>query len=344
MNTFRIDVSCACLIEYDSIADLLELETETLPKPIMHIGRGSNLLFTDDFRGTVVHSCIDLMEILDRNVRIYADCSRDYGEVFGEDDVLVSAGAGTVFDELCAWTAGMGLWGLENLSLIPGEVGAAAVQNIGAYGVEVGDIVRYVYCYDLLEEEIVRFDKKILAYSYRDSVFKHEGFKGRYFVTHVVLKLSRSYRPQLDYGHVRKAVEETGKPVTPDLVRSVIIGIRKDKLPDPLEIGNAGSFFKNPVVSEEVFENIRKKYGADVPGFHLDDGRVKVPAAWLIEKCGWKGKKSGNVGVYDKQSLVIVNITGKAFPEEIISLERRITESVRKEFSIILEPEVEHIY
>ena len=337
MNTFDMKVKTRCFIEYDSVADLVDIEFEELARPVLHIGGGSNLLFTDDFKGTILHSKINFIE-----------------EIASEgSEVLVSVGAGVVFDDFCDWAAKEGLWGVENLSYIPGEVGASAVQNIGAYGVEVKDVIRKVYCYDTVEEEFVNFDVEDCDYGYRDSAFKDPEIKGRYVVTHVVFALSRDPQPKLDYGHLNKAVEEaataTGKPVSPALIRKVIIRIRKEKLPEPSVMGSAGSFFKNPVITAEHFARIetaaKAELGADykVPHYDLPDGSVKVPAAWMIEQCGWKGRRSGGAAVYEKQPLVIVNYTGEAYPEEIIGLERRVIASVKQKFDVVLHPEVEHI-
>ena len=389
MNTFGMKVKARCFIEYDSVADLVDVEFEELARPVLHIGGGSNLLFTDDFKGTVLHSKINFIEILEDKRRISAVpsasaiCSynieaavapvnaegsdgmpprglsqSDWGvDSVVEDDAptetLVSVGAGVVFDDFCDWAAKEGLWGVENLSYIPGEVGASAVQNIGAYGVEVKDVIRTVYCYDTVEEEFVKFDVSECEYGYRDSVFKNPEIKGRYIVTHVVFALSRTPQPKLEYGHLEVAVKEAQAPkdaaLTPALIRKVIIKIRKEKLPEPSVTGSAGSFFKNPVISAEHFAKIeaaaKAEHDADckVPHYDLPDGTVKVPAAWMIEQCGWKGRRSGGAAVWDKQPLVIVNYTGDAYPEEIIGLERRIIDSVKNKFGVELHPEVDHI-
>ena len=337
MNTFGMKVKARCFVEYDSVADLVDIEFEELARPVLHIGGGSNLLFTDDFKGTVLHSKINFIEILD-------ECPGA-----SDDEVLVSAGSGVVFDDFCDWAAKEGLWGVENLSYIPGEVGASAVQNIGAYGVEVKDVIRTVYCYDTVEEEFVKFDVSECEYGYRDSVFKNPEIKGRYIVTHVVFALSRTPQPKLEYGHLADAVAALAAKLTPALIRKVIIKIRKEKLPEPSVVGSAGSFFKNPVISAELFAKIeaaaKAEHGADckVPHYDLPDGTVKVPAAWMIEQCGWKGRRSGGAAVWDKQPLVIVNYTGEAYPEEIIGLERRIIDSVKHKFGVELHPEVDHI-
>ena len=368
MNTFGMKVKARCFIEYDSVADLVDIEFGELARPVLHIGGGSNLLFTDDFKGTILHSKINFIEILDDcHFDRASDCHFDRAERVEKSvgPVLVSVGAGVVFDDFCDWAAKEGLWGVENLSYIPGEVGASAVQNIGAYGVEVKDVIKTVYCYDTIDEEFVNFDVEDLDYGYRDSAFKDPEIKGRYVVTHVVFALSRTPQPKLDYGHLKEAVlaaiptvisspssvisSEVEKSLTPALIRKTIIKIRKDKLPEPSVMGSAGSFFKNPVISAEHFARIeaaaKAEQGADykVPHYDLPDGTVKVPAAWMIEQCGWKGKRSGGAAVYDKQPLVIVNYTGEAYPEEIIGLERRIIASVKSKFDIILHPEVEHI-
>ena len=379
MNTFGMRVKARCFMEYDSVADLVDIEFEELARPVLHIGGGSNLLFTDDFKGTVLHSRINFIEILDEcqcaavapshsvgpspypgvgkcHFRTNGTSSEDVystdaGTKNAPEVVFVSVGAGVVFDDFCDWAAKEGLWGVENLSYIPGEVGASAVQNIGAYGVEVKDVIRKVYCYDTVEEEFVNFSVEECEYGYRDSIFKDPEIKGRYIVTHVVFQLSRTPQPKLDYGHLNDAVNAAAGDgaLTPALIRRVIIKIRKEKLPEPSVMGSAGSFFKNPVISPEHFARIeaaaKAEHGPDykVPHYDLPDSTIKIPAAWMIEQCGWKGKRSGNAAVYDKQPLVIVNYTGDAYPEEIIGLEKRIIESVSRKFGIELHPEVEHI-
>ena len=400
MNTFGMKVKARCFIEYDSVADLVDIEFSELARPVLHIGGGSNLLFTDDFKGTVLHSKIDFIEILEEEQtgEMTRYCHFDQAERVEKSasEVYVSVGAGVVFDDFCAWAAREGLWGVENLSYIPGEVGASAVQNIGAYGVEVKDVIHKVYCYDTVEEQFVSFSVEECGYGYRYSIFKKPEIKGRYIVTHVVFSLSREPMPRLDYGHLASAVagvisdsadprpRELGHPlagggmsspsdmtpaeeqrITPSLIRKVIIRIRKEKLPEPSVMGSAGSFFKNPVISIEHFRKIeaaaKAECGPDykvphyiIPSdashchFERPEGvekspMVKVPAAWMIEQCGWKGKRSGGAAVWDKQPLVIVNYTGEAYPEEIIGLEHRIIDSVKQKFGVELHPEVEHI-
>ena len=364
MNTFGMKVKARCFMEYDSVADLVDIEFEELARPGLHIGGGSNLLFTDDFKGTILHSKINFIEVLDdchgssaeRCTSAVPVASQKCSENIAEDNVpteivYVSVGAGVVFDDFCDWAAKEGLWGAENLSYIPGEVGASAIQNIGAYGVEVKDIIHKVYCYDTLEEEFVNFSLEECGYGYRDSIFKKPEVKGRYIVTHVVFALSREPKPQLGYGQLHESVMAAvgTSDITPAAIRKVIIKIRKEKLPEPSVMGSAGSFFMNPVISMEQYQKIeaaaKAELGADykVPHYDLPDGTVKVPAAWMIEQCGWKGRRSGGAAVYDKQPLVIVNYTGDAYPEEILSLERRIITSVKAKFGVELHPEVDHI-
>lgn len=340
LNTFRMKVRCARYIEYDSEAELKSIPWDELPRPVKHIGAGSNLLFEKDFPGTILHSRIRYIKYFD----------------VGADKVPVAVGAGVVFDDFVAKACADGFWGVENLSLIPGEVGASAVQNIGAYGAEVGDVIAGVVCYDTVKHEKCSFKQAECHYGYRDSFFKHAD--GRYIVTSVLFRLDRNYSPKTEYKGVREALEAAGLPVpgtdnaaklTPSQVREAIIGIRRIKLPDPAETGSAGSFFKNPVIGREQYSafltKVAKTLGPEVqpPHFDLPDGSVKVPAAWLIDRCGFKGAENGGAAVYRNQPLVIVNASGEASPEDIIGLEKRIIDGVRSTFGIELHPEVEHI-
>ena len=320
-NTFRMDVTCACWIEYDSPEDLAELDLAALPQPVLHIGAGSNLLFTGDFPGTVLHS----------NVKYYKLVAS------AEEEVLVEAGAGVTFDDFCAWASDNELWGAENLSGIPGEVGAAAVQNIGAYGAEVKDILAQVKCFDLERQRIETLSVAQCGYGYRDSAFKHAPLKGRMVVVGVLFRLSKTPCPRLDYGPLKTAFPD-GAPAHPVEVRRVVLQVREGKLPDPAVLGSAGSFFKNPVVSRSVYESI-----PDAPHFEVGENQIKIPAAWLIDQCGLKGARLGEAAVYERQPLVIVNATGTARPEDILALERKVIDSVRQKFGIELSPEVEHI-
>ena len=330
-NTFGMKVKAALYIEYDNVDELMSLDYKSLPQPIFHIGAGSNLLFTKDFPGTVLHSNIKYIKYVD----------------MGLDEVLLTVGSGVVFDDFIANVAGNGLWGPENLSLIPGEVGAAAVQNIGAYGVEAKDIISGVVCLDTKDWTKTVFKVGECGYGYRDSRFKHE--RGRYIITSVLFRVTRKYSPKLDYGGVRNALEGYDlNALKPTDIRDAIIRIRNAKLPDPAEIGSAGSFFKNPVISREHFERILNPEcpqgsHADIPHYDLPDGTGKVPAAWLIDQCGFRGKKLGGAQVYEKQPLVIVNASGSASPEDVLALENEIIAKVKEKYDIVLHPEVDHI-
>ena len=332
MNTFRMRVSCRCLVEYDNVEELQEAAADpSLPRPLFPIGGGSNLLFTRDFPGTVLHGTIKGIKRLDSG-RVYA-------------------GAGVVWDDFCAWCAENGLWGPENLSYIPGTVGASAVQNIGAYGREVCELIASVECVDTKDYSRVTIPAEECGYAYRDSKFKKE-WKGRYIVTGVVYRVSVDPVPILDYGHVREAVKErlgTDDPaaLTPSMIRETVTSIRRGKLPEVDELGSAGSFFRNPVVSSEVFASVcgiaLKDSLGPVPHFDLGDGTVKIPAAWFIDKCGWKGKSHGGAAVFEKQPLVIVNQSGEAAPDDVVALAAEIQKSVKERFGVELSREVEYV-
>ena len=331
-NTFGMKVSCACFIQYDKAEDLNDLDFQSLPQPVLHIGSASNLLFTGDFSGTVLHSGIKYIKYID----------------MGLEEVLVAVGAGVLFDDFVAQACGHGLWGAENLSLIPGETGAAAVQNIGAYGVEVKDIIAGVVCYDTQTRAKCTFKAAECRYGYRTSRFKEAPDKGRYIVTSVLFRLTRKYSPKMEYKGLREAFGDD-EPRTPLQVREAVIKIRMQKLPDPKVMGSAGSFFKNPVVSRDKFleveEQARVKNGDryEVPHYDLEGDQVKIPAAWLIDQCGFKGMRRGNAAVHHAQPLVLVNYTGEATPDEILELEGLIVSEVYDKFGIELIPEVEHI-
>ena len=320
-NTFRMRVRCACYIEYESVEELAGLDFDSLPKPVRHIGEGSNLLFTGDFPGTILHSAIRYIKYVD----------------MGLDEVPVIVGAGVRWDDLVAELCKHSLWGAENLSLIPGEVGAAAVQNIGAYGVEFKDIVSGVSCFDLQERKRCKFTAAECGYGYRESMFKEAA--GRFVITSVLLRVSRKPMPRLEYKGLA-GIDAS----SPQAVRDAVIAIRRNKLPDPEETGSAGSFFKNPVVTAMDLARISDTVpGVAVPHFVLPGGMVKVPAAWLIDQCGLKGEKAGGAAVYEKQPLVIVNASGTASPDDVLELERRVIATVHERFGVSLSPEVEHI-
>ncbi len=341
LNTFGLDVSCSRFVEYSSVSDLIELFTQhcdSLLPPLLHIGGGSNLLFTADFPGTVLHSRISFINAAESDGA----------------SVTVEAGAGVTFDRLVEWTTDRQLWGLENLSLIPGETGAAAVQNIGAYGVEIADVIDRVTCFDTETLQTVVFKAADMRYGYRESRLKQSPDKGRYIVTSVSFRLSRKPTPRLGYGTLASTVadcirHDVPTEPSPADVRDAVIRIRREKLPDPVETGSAGSFFKNPVVSGDIFHRINERWrqecggGGDIPSYTLPDGDIKIPAAWLIDRCGFKGRSVGGAKVWEKQPLVIVNATGHVTASDILELERLIANGVRDRFGITLSPEVEHI-
>ena len=333
-------VSCRLYVEVTEPEDLLTLDLEALPQPLFVMGGGSNLLFTGDFPGTVLH--------MGNRFLHPSGVRNDKTDVIpseAKESVRVRVAAGVVFDDFCAWAAAEGLWGPENLSLIPGEVGASAVQNIGAYGVEAKDIIDTVHAFDRQERRFVDIPGADCCYGYRTSRFKTD-WKGRYIITAVTFRLSTAPQPKLDYGGVRKALGD--REPSPQVIRDTIIGIREQKLPDPKEIGSAGSFFCNPVIDREHFERIvaiaKAENGPDYEVPHYDVGeKVKVPAAWMIDQCGFKGMRLGGAQVYPKQPLVIVNATGTATPEEIVALEQRVIGTIKDKYGIELHPEVEHV-
>ena len=317
-NTFGMDVKAKRYVEYDSEEELKTL-IPTLESEVLHMGGGSNLLFKGDFAGTVLHSAIRGIEIVEEK----------------GDEVLVRVGAGEVWDDFVAWAVAQGLGGVENLSLIPGEVGASAVQNIGAYGVEAKDVIALVEAVELQNGQKRIFGTLECDYAYRQSIFKKQ-LKGKYAITYVTYCLQKKPQLKLEYGNI-KAVLGEKKDLTIADVRQAIIDIRNAKLPDPKVQGNAGSFFMNPVVSREKFLLIQKDY-PNMPFYEVEGG-VKIPAGWMIDQCGWKGKSLGRAGVHDKQALVLVNLGG-ATSDEIIALCETVCKDVYEKFGIEIHPEV----
>lgn len=325
-NTFGMDVKAAVFIEYDSVTELKSLIAgkKELNRPWLHIGGGSNLLFRGDYAGTVLHSAIRGYEVIDED----------------ESGVTVRVGAGEVWDDFVAYAVNHQWYGAENLSLIPGEVGASAVQNIGAYGVEAKDLIVRVETVEVETGKEHVFDKEECRYAYRESIFKNE-LKGRYIVTYVTYQLGKLPVFNLEYGNVRSELASRNCDVTLKNVRDTIIAVRKAKLPDPTVQGNAGSFFMNPLVSRDCYEALLRIY-PDIPHYEGDSGRVKIPAAWMIDRCGWKGRQIGRAGVHSRQALVLVNCGG-ATGDEVISLAGQIQDSVFQKFGIRLSPEVNFI-
>lgn len=326
-NTFGIDARCDDFREYYRPEQLRALLSEMRGRRWLHIGSGSNLLFVNDFNGLILHSAIKGREVVKED----------------DDSVWLRVGAGENWDELVAWCVESGYYGLENLSLIPGEVGASAVQNIGAYGAEAGQFIDLVETIDTASGEERVFKQEECHYAYRSSIFKHEA-KGKYVVTYVTYRLSKKFAPDLEYGAVRRELEARHiKPadVTAKMLRDLIIEVRRNKLPEPKETGSAGSFFMNPVVSEDVFNDLYAKY-PNMPHYAMPGGGVKIPAGWMIEQCGWKGKALGRAGVWAKQALVLVNLGG-ATGEDIVRLSDAVRADVKEKFGIEIFPEVNFI-
>lgn len=324
-NTFGIDVEADFFIEYSSVSDLQTVLQSEIVKSnkMLHIGGGSNLLFMNNFNGVVLHSAIYNIDIVNET----------------HANIFLEVGAGVVWDDFVAYCVENGWGGVENLSLIPGEVGASAVQNIGAYGVEVQDVIVDVKVVEIKSGTPKLFSAEDCKYGYRDSIFKNEQ-KGNYIITSVVFKLEKSPVFKLNYQHLEEEVLKCGD-VNLQNIRNTIIAVRESKLPDPKVLGNAGSFFMNPVISNEQFLILQKKY-PNIPHYTISDALEKVPAGWLIDQCGWKGKQVGKAGVHNKQALVLVN-RGGASGAEIVHLAEQIQASVNEKYGIKLHAEVNYI-
>lgn len=323
-NTFGIDVCCRRFMEYESVKEAQQLVTSLTKEdfPLLVLGSGSNLLLTADYPHTVVHSTIKGIEV----------------QKVESDDVFLKCGSGEIFDDVVKFAVDHGYHGAENLSLIPGEVGASAVQNIGAYGVEAKDIIYKVETVEIATGRLVVFSNVDCEYSYRQSKFKHD-WRDKFLVTHVVYRLSKSFHPDLDYGNIRSVLADKGvlHPTSKQL-RDVIIEIRNAKLPDPKLQGNAGSFFMNPIVDRAKYEELATLY-PNMPHYAVDATHEKIPAGWMIEQCGWKGKTLGPVGVHDRQALVLVN-RGGAKGMDVVRLYKAIQADVNAKFGIEICPEV----
>jgi UDP-N-acetylmuramate dehydrogenase len=327
-NTFGMEVLAQVFAEYDTPEDLVQAlrHPDVAERPLLLIGAGSNLLFTKDFLGAVLHSRIKGINVVDET-----------RSAEGEEWVTVRVGSGVVWDDFCAWTVRNGLRGVENLSGIPGECGAAAVQNIGAYGTEIADCVTEVETVEVSTGQRRTFSREECRYGYRSSFFKEQEQWGHWAVTYVDLRLARHGQANLSYRQLQEALG--GRvDATPSEVREAVLALRNGKLPDPKEVGNAGSFFKNPIVPRAKAEELQAVYPF-MPTHPVDAKRVKIPAGWLIEQCGWKGRTVGRAGVYEKQSLVLVN-RGGAEPQEIVELSKSIVRTVQDRFGITIEPEV----
>ena len=327
-NTFGIDVRARHWVTITSTLALQELlrdpTYQSLPKLIL--GGGSNVLFTRDFEGIVIKMDIQGIDVVEEN----------------EDDGWIRAGAGVNWHALVMYCIERGYGGIENMSLIPGTVGAAPMQNIGAYGVEMKDVFVSLEAVEIATGEIATFDHAQCRFGYRNSVFKNE-LRGKYIITSVTMRLHKKPTINTAYGDIEKTLAQllaTRPGDTPTIrdVSQAVVSIRQSKLPNPEQIGNAGSFFKNPVIPRSQYDRLVTQHES-MPGYPVSDQEVKVPAGWLIEQCGWKGKRVGAIGVHDKQALVLVN-HGGGRGKDIRNLAYQIQDSVKQKFDITIEPEV----
>ncbi|MTI40860.1 UDP-N-acetylmuramate dehydrogenase [Fulvivirga lutimaris] len=327
-NTFGLESHAALFMEVHSIAEMQSIITSETFKnnEVMILGGGSNILLTRDFNGLVIRNQIAGIEIISED----------------EDHVFVKVGGGEVWHEFVLHAIDHNWGGIENLSLIPGTVGAAPMQNIGAYGIEIKEVFESLTAVDLKTGETRLFNKQECQFGYRESIFKLE-VKGQYFIADVTFKLTKSnHKINTSYGAIKDVLNERGisNPTIKD-VSDAVISIRQSKLPDPKEIGNSGSFFKNPTIDKIDYEGLKIEF-PDIPGYVVSDNEVKVPAGWLIEQCGWKGLKRGEIGVHKNQALVLVNYGGGK-GNDIADLSKEIQQSVIDKFGIELTPEVNFI-
>ncbi len=323
-NTFGLDTSARLFVEVKSLEELQEVVRSSKFKinDVLVLGGGSNILLTQDMDGLVVKNSIQGKEIVSEN----------------EEEIVIKVGAGTNWHEFVMNCVEKGYGGVENLSLIPGTVGAAPMQNIGAYGVEIKDVFVQLEALHRFSNKMEIFDNATCEFGYRESIFKHS-HKDKYIIVNVTFRLSKKPKLNLDYGAIRDVLAE--KEITEPTIKDVsnaVIEIRQSKLPDPKKIGNSGSFFKNPVISKEALLSIRKDY-PEIPTYPIDDNSVKVPAGWLIEQAGWKGKTFGSIGVHKKQALVLVNY-GAGKGADIKKLSEDIQASIFEKFGVALQAEV----
>lgn len=329
-NSLAIDAQCACFVTVRHVDDILQLtktrEFKHLPRLIM--GGGSNILFSQDFTGLIIHNALQGIETVQKN----------------RDHIWLKVAAGMNWHKLVRYCVHQGYGGLENLSLIPGCVGATPVQNIGAYGVELKEVLSELSAFNLYTNNIEQFSLADCEFGYRDSIFKHSA-KGNYLILSVTLKLARQPEFQLSYDTLQQTVDEMMDEMPQDkaalslqLISDAIIKIRQNKLPDPATLPNAGSFFKNPCINKADFLRL-KQHHPELPSFPFTSQQLKIPAAWLIEQCQWKGKRLGDAGVHDRQALVLVN-HGNASGAEILTLAEKIRADVQAKFAITLETEV----
>ncbi len=322
-NTFGIDAHASYFFEFTELNDLVDfLKQDTIlgNNPVLIMGGGSNLLFLNDYKGMVFQANIPGIKLINED----------------SNHVWLEAGAGVDWDELVEYSVFYGWGGMENLSLIPGKVGATPVQNIGAYGVEVKDLIETVNGFDLKTMTEYSIPGHDCRFAYRDSIFKHE-LKNRFVVTSVVFRLEKFPVYKLEYGNLKSEVEKRGR-VNVRNIREALIDIRQSKLPDLKVTGNAGSFFKNPVVENQQAERLKMQFKS-IPAYPASEGKIKLAAGWLIDQCGWKGWREGDAGVHEKQALVLVNY-GNATGRQIFGLSEKIKQSVLEKFGVELEREV----
>ena len=319
-NTFGIKATADNFVEFSSVDDIMAFLGKGFNGRSLVIGGGSNLLFVNDFCGTIFHSAIKGMEVVEEN----------------DKEILLRVGSGVNWDELVAYTVEQGWGGLENLSAIPGEVGASAVQNVGAYGVEAGELIEKVETIRIEDAECQEFLHKDCDFSYRHSIFKTTE-KGKNIITYVTYRLVKNPSFKLTYGNLFEKVEELGGATLAN-VRKAVCEIREAKLPNPDKVGSAGSFFMNPVVTKKVAEALAEEYPT-MPKYPLPNGDVKLSAGWLIEKCGWKETPHEHVGVYQHQALVVIN-RGNATGQDVLDFASAVVASVKEKFGVALNMEV----
>lgn len=321
LNSFHVDEVAAHIIEFDCAEDLKEIFTpENAPQKWFILGGGNNILFTQRYDGTLIHPTGKQLKVVAEDERTLT--------------ILVEAGM--EWDDMVAWCVERGLWGAENLSLIPGSVGASPVQNIGAYGAEAKDIISKVHFFDIDTLAFRTLLNEECRFAYRDSIFKQE-LRGKAIITAVEFTLHKEARPNLGYGDLSREVEARGGATLKN-IREAVCAIRRSKLPDTAELGNAGSFFKNPIVESAVADDLVARH-PDMPLYPAPEGKRKLAAGWLIDRAGMKGFRNGKVGVHERQALVLVNFGG-ATGNEVIALAKQVQNAVREKFGIEIEPEV----
>lgn len=323
-NTFGIEVTASHFLEWSTVTDVQEYvaDKELNSHKRLILGGGSNMLLTKDFKGLAIKNNILGKELLSEN----------------QDEVILKIGGGEVWHEIVLWSIAQGWNGMENMSLIPGSMGAAPIQNIGAYGKELKDVFVELEAVDLKTGALQTFDLEACEFGYRNSVFKNQ-YKGQFVIVSVTVRLSKVGDFNTSYGSIANELELAGvKVVTAKAISDAVITIRQSKLPDPAKLGNSGSFFKNPIIAESLYEEVKYEYPA-LPGYPAGEGLIKVPAGWLIDQAGWKGKRVGNCGVHTKQALVLVNYGG-ATGDEIFQLSENIIADVIQKYGIELEREV----